>query len=153
MAPSTRAATGSSGTATIDPGVSRQTVAAVPKVCRALAEPLVVSGDCRVVRTLDLRQHEPAIDHQAERDVGGREVRSGRIRSVGCEVAIQKSDLPGQVAPSLLDEPRMIPRWLAQLPAQERPEQSVRDVIVDPGHPLLAHLPPAQARKGYGTGK
>src|SRR3546814_3524182 len=67
MSPSTLAATGSSGTAPIDPGVSRQTVAAVPKVCRALAEPLVVSGDCRVVRTLDLRQHEPAIDHQAER--------------------------------------------------------------------------------------
>src|SRR3546814_12776301 len=135
MSPSTLAATGSSGTATIDPGVSRQTVAAVPKVCRALAEPLVVSGDCRVVRTLDLRQHEPAIDHQAERDVGGREVRSGRIRSVGCEVAIQQSDLPDQVAQSLLAEPRMIPRSLAQLPAPERPAHRVRDVTGEPLQP------------------
>src|SRR3546814_15437224 len=103
----------------MEPGVSRQTVAAVPKVCRALAEPLVVSGACRVVRTLDLRQHEPAIDHQAERDVGGCEVRSGRIRSVGCEVEIPQSDLPDTVAPSLLDESRIITRWLAQLPAHD----------------------------------
>lgn len=68
--------------------VLRSTVSAMQVIGRALAESLVIIAHSRQVRVLE-RRFEPAVDRQADRDVGQGELAAGHIGAGARQLAVE----------------------------------------------------------------
>src|SRR3984957_20735247 len=98
---------------------SGQAVAHVTAIGRPFGELVVVGGDGAVVRAFEV-EAEPAIDHEADGNIGDGEGIAAHVGPAAVEMVVELAHLPGDLVPPLLDEPRIVPRRLVQHAAQER---------------------------------